>query len=151
MHLAPRRTARHHLSPRVNREVGTFRDISPRCRERSDLGLQARPRDCLLAWQRLGFTAVLRFFQVGCRHPLATVVQLERLRGAAPGSSSFTRWCVGVLRSFYWPGAIDARTSPRGTAPFVGPSWSPRRPGEETGSQSRLLPTVDTSSYSSSA
>ena len=39
----------------VNREVGTFRDIRRRCSERSDLGLQARPRDCLLAWQRRGF------------------------------------------------------------------------------------------------
>ena len=77
----------------VNREVGTFRDIRRRCSERSDLGLQARPRDCLLAWQRRGFTAVPCSFQVGCRRPLVSVVQLERLMTVRVFwlSSSFTR------------------------------------------------------------
>ena len=108
--------------------MGSFREISPRCGERSDLGLQARPRDCLLAWQRRGFTAVPCSFQVGCRRPLVSVVQLERLMTvrvlAVLLVHALMRWRI----AFVLLAGSHRCTHLENRSPLVCPWWASRRP-----------------------
>ena len=108
--------------------MGSFREISPRCSEWRYLGLQARPRDCLLTWQRRGFTAVPCSFQVGCRRPLVSVVQLERLMTvrvlAVLLVHALMRWRIAfvLLAGSYRCTHLENRS------PLVCPWWASRRP-----------------------
>ena len=96
--------------------------------EQRYLGLQARPRDCLLAWQRRGFTAVPCSFQVGCRRPLVSVVQLERLMTvrvlAVLLVHALMRWRI----AFVLLAGSHRCTHLENRSPLVYPWWASRRP-----------------------